>query len=73
MQPPKLIYQAGSNGSVIISEGDTLHLDCNAYGIPSPQIYWIYGKHAQSKFKLVCPRQMLMMSLITHATLSSKP
>ena len=50
MQPPKLINQAGSNGSVIISEGDTLHLDCNAYGIPSPQIYWIYGEHAQSKF-----------------------
>ena len=50
LQPPKLIYQEGSNGSVIVSEGDTLHLDCNAYGIPSPQIYWIYGQHDQSKF-----------------------
>ena len=51
MQPPKLVHQENYNGSVIISEGETLSLDCNAHGIPIPRIYWMYGKHAQSKFK----------------------
>ena len=51
MQPPKLVHQENYNGSVIISEGETLSLDCNAHGIPIPQIYWMYGKHVQSKLK----------------------
>ena len=61
MHPPTLIYQDGSNGSVIITEGETLHLDCKAYGIPIPQIYWIYGKHDQSKFYSISEASNFLM------------
>jgi hypothetical protein len=49
MQSPKLMSIGSFNGTIIVSEGETLKLVCKATGLPKPTVYWIYGEYEHSE------------------------